>query len=49
MTATGFGQNSLGEKYASSAGRPGMSADTPEAVAEAIVKQIESGEPEANM
>jgi short-subunit dehydrogenase len=49
MTATGFGQNSLGKKYASSAGRPGMSADMPEAVAESIVKQIESEVSEANM
>ena len=49
MTATNFGQNALGQKYSSSVGRPGMQADTPEAVAEAIVKQIESEEAEAMM
>ena len=46
MTSTGFGQNSRGEKYVSSAGRPGMTAETPEAVALAIVGQIISEEPE---
>jgi len=49
MTATDFGANALGEKYVSSAGRPGMTVDTPEAVAEAIVEQIESESAEANM
>ncbi len=49
MTATDFGQNARGEKYSSSAGRPGILADTPEAVAERIIEQIESEEPEAQM
>lgn len=49
MTATQFGANARGEKYNSAAGRPGMSVDTPEQVAEQVVKQIESGTPEANM
>ena len=49
MTATDFGANARGEKYDSSAGRPGMSVDSPEAVAEAIAAQIESEEPEAAM
>jgi len=49
MTATEFGQNALGEKYVSSAGRPGMQVDTPEAVAEAVSKQVESEEAEAHM
>jgi len=49
MTATDFGKNSRGEKYNSAAGRPGMSVDTPEAVAEQVLKQIESEAPEANM
>jgi len=49
MTSTGFGQNALGEKYLSSTGRPGMTVDTPEAVALAIAIQIESDTPEANM
>jgi short-subunit dehydrogenase len=49
MTATDFGANALGQKYVSSAGRPGMQVDTPEAVAEAIAEQIESEEPEAMM
>jgi short-subunit dehydrogenase len=49
MTATDFGKNSAGVKYDSSAGRPGMSVDTPDQVAEQIVKQIESEEPEAHM
>jgi hypothetical protein len=39
MTATEFGQNSRGEKYSSSAGRPGMMVDTAEAVAGRIVEQ----------
>lgn len=46
MTATDFGKNARGEKYSSAAGRPGMSVDTPEAVAEEIAKLIESEEPE---
>lgn len=49
MTATGFGQNARGEKYHSAAGRPGMTVDTPQAVAEKIVGLIESGEAEAQM
>lgn len=49
MTATQFGAHARGEKYSSSAGRPGMSVDTPEAVAEQVIKQIESEEPEASM
>lgn len=49
MTATDFGKNSAGEKYDSSAGRPGMSVDTPEVVAIKIAEQIESEEAEANM
>ncbi len=49
MTATGFGENALGEKYVSSAGRPGMTVDTAEEVAARIVEQIESGDAEATM
>jgi short-subunit dehydrogenase len=49
MTATDFGKNGVGIKYDSSAGRPGMSVDTPEQVAEQIIKQIESEEAEAHM
>ena len=49
MTATEFGQNARGEKYHSAAGRPGMTVDTPEAVAERIVEQIVSGDAEAQM
>ncbi len=49
MTATEFGQNSCGEKYVSSAGRPGMQVDTAEDVAAAIAKQIESEEAKAGM
>jgi short-subunit dehydrogenase len=49
MTATDFGQNARGEKYDSRAGRPGMSVDTPEAVAARIVEQIISGDAEAQM
>ncbi len=49
MTATVFGQNSRGEKYSSRAGRPGMIADTAEAVAGRFVEQIESGGAEAQM
>jgi short-subunit dehydrogenase len=49
MTATDFGKNARGETYNSSAGRPGMVADTPESVAEHVLAQIESGGPEANM
>lgn len=49
MTATDFGKNARGEKYNSSAGRPGMTVDTPEQVAQHILAQIESEDPEANM
>ena len=49
MTATDFGQNARGEKYDSRVGRPGMSVDTPEAVAVRIVEQIVSGDAEAQM
>lgn len=49
MTATEFGQNAHGEKYVSSAGRPGMHVDTAEEVAVAITKQIESEEAQAGM
>ncbi|HEV3245460.1 MAG TPA: SDR family oxidoreductase [Candidatus Paceibacterota bacterium] len=49
MTATGFGAHARGETYSSRAGRPGMQADPPEAVAEEVLKQIESEEPEACM
>jgi len=49
MTATDFGKNSIGEKYSSFAGRPGMTVDTAEDVAKAIVEQIESEEPESMM
>ncbi len=49
MTATDFGKNSAGEKYESSAGRPGMSVDTAEEVAVQIANQIESEAAEANM
>ncbi len=49
MTATDFGKNAHGEKYVSSAGRPGMTVDTAEDVAEQIAKQIESEEPEVMM
>ena len=41
MTATEFGQNARGEKYHSAAGRPGMTVDTPEAVAEKMIQLIE--------
>jgi short-subunit dehydrogenase len=49
MTATDFGQNARGQQYDSRAGRPGMSVDTPEAVAARIVEQIISGDAEAQM
>jgi short-subunit dehydrogenase len=49
MTATDFGANSLGARYDSSAGRPGMTVDTAEQVAEKIADQIESGAAEENM
>jgi short-subunit dehydrogenase len=49
MTATDFGANSRGERYVSSAGRPGMIVDTAEEVAEKIADQIESGEAEYMM
>lgn len=49
MTATDFGKNVKGTPYVSSAGRPGMTVDSPERVAEEIVKLIESEEAEGNM
>lgn len=49
MTATEFGANALGQKYNSSAGRPGMMVDTAEDVAKEILKQIRSEEPEADI
>ena len=49
MTATDFGANALGERYSSHAGRPGMTVDTPESVAKAIVGQLESQAAEAGM
>jgi short-subunit dehydrogenase len=49
MTATDFGKNAHGTSYNSSAGRPGMEVDTAEQVADQIVKQLESGEAEAEM
>ncbi len=49
MTATDFGKNARGTSYDSRTGRPGVAADTPEAVAEAIANQIESEEAEASM
>lgn len=49
MTATDFGQNAKGATYDSSAGRPGMGVDTAAEVAVEIVKQLESGDAEANM
>jgi short-subunit dehydrogenase len=49
MTATDFGKNAHGATYDSAAGRPGMTVDTAEEVADQIVKQLESGEAEANM
>jgi short-subunit dehydrogenase len=49
MTATDFGKNSVGEKYESSAGRPGMKVDTAEDVAIQILEQIKSEDAEANM
>ena len=42
MTATDFGQNAKGEKYHSHAGRPGMTAETAQEVAQAILEQLES-------
>lgn len=46
MTSTDFGQNVKGQKYESRAGRPGMTPDTVEDVATAILAQLESQEPE---
>ena len=46
MTSTDFGNNVKGEKYDSRAGRPGMTPDTVEDVAKAIIEQLESGEAE---
>jgi short-subunit dehydrogenase len=49
MTATDFGKNAHGLTYDSAAGRPGMTVDTAEEVADEILKQLESGDAEANM
>jgi short-subunit dehydrogenase len=49
MTATDFGKNAHGASYNSSAGRPGMEVDTAEAVADEMIKQLESGEAEMGM
>ncbi len=49
MTATDFGQRALGTPYESRAGRPGMTVDTPEAVAAKVISQIESEEAEVQM
>jgi short-subunit dehydrogenase len=49
MTATDFGANSIGDKYDSTAGRPGMVVDTAEQVAVAAADLIESGAAEAGM
>jgi short-subunit dehydrogenase len=49
MTATDFGKNAHGASYNSSAGRPGIEVDTAEEVADEIVKQLESGDAEAEM
>ena len=42
MTATEFGANARGQQYNSSAGRPGMDAESAETAANAIVEQIEN-------
>jgi len=55
MTATSFGKNSVGASpedaavYAERARARGMEVDTPEQVAEKVLEQIESEEPEASM
>ena len=49
MTATDFGKNAHGTTYDSSAGQPGMTVDTADQVAEAMLAQLESGIAEANM
>jgi short-subunit dehydrogenase len=49
MTATQFGANASGNKYDSRAGRPGMTVDTAELVAEKIADLIESGDAESMM
>lgn len=49
MTATMFGQHALGTQYVSAAGRPGMTVDTPEQVAHAVLAQIHTGAAEAVM
>lgn len=49
MTATDFGKHALGTPYVSSAGREGMPADSPEAVAKKIAELIESEEAEMQM
>ena len=42
MTATDFGQNAKGETYNSHAGRPGMTAESAEEVAQALLGQLAS-------
>lgn len=51
MTATRFGLNAVGGKpaYNRAAGKRAPGVDTPEAVAEKVLKLIESGEAEAGM
>jgi short-subunit dehydrogenase len=49
MTATDFGANAEGARYESRAGRPGMTVDTAEMVAEKIAEQIESEAAESMM
>ena len=55
ITATSFGKNSVGASpedaavYAERARARGMEVDTPEQVAEKVLEQIESEEPEASM
>lgn len=49
MTATDFGKNANGQKYESRDGRAGMTIDTAEDVADAILKQLESEEAEVLM
>lgn len=46
MTSTDFGRNVRGEKYESRNGRPGMTPDTAEDVADAIIAQLVSEEAE---
>jgi short-subunit dehydrogenase len=49
MTATNFGKNVKGTPYSSATGRPDMTVDSPEKVAEEVVKLIESEKPEGQM